>query len=353
MRFLNEVGGGVISRVGPKNLVTVRTDDGFDMPVLASECVVIEPAEARPAPRSVTAAPTAAAGKTIPSGLVSTPKPQEPAVAPQPFERHEGEKLNLMLAFVPTEPEQMQQTQFEAYFVNDSNYQIDFLWLTGKGAGWELRYRGTAEPNTKIFIDEFGYEALGSLEHSCFQLMACKTNRPFALKPAQTIRVRIDGTRFYHAGAFVSNDFFEENALLTDLVRDDKPVRTVFVDAEEMEEALMQKKRADQQPHKPAPKPKQNKDEIIEVDLHANSLLDTTAGMKNGEILNYQLDVFRRTMNEHKGHKGQRIVFIHGKGEGVLRHALIEELKTKYRSCTYQDASFREYGFGATMVTIH
>ena len=54
-----------------------------------------------------------------------------------------------------------------------------------------------------------------------------------------------------------------------------------------------------------------------------------------------QIDTIRR-----------RIVFIHGKGEGVLRNALIKELRTHYKQCRYQDASFREYGYGATMVTI-
>ena len=37
---------------------------------------------------------------------------------------------------------------------------------------------------------------------------------------------------------------------------------------------------------------------------------------------------------------------------GVLRNALIKELRTHYKQCRYQDASFREYGYGATMVTI-
>ena len=46
------------------------------------------------------------------------------------------------------------------------------------------------------------------------------------------------------------------------------------------------------------------------------------------------------------------MVFIHGKGDGVLRKAVIDELKRKYSNCRYQDASFQEYGFGATMVTI-
>ena len=69
-------------------------------------------------------------------------------------------------------------------------------------------------------------------------------------------------------------------------------------------------------------------------------------------MLNYQLDVFRKTMDEYRGKKNQRLVFIHGKGEGVLRNALLKELKSKYGSCFSQDASFREYGFGALLVII-
>ena len=66
----------------------------------------------------------------------------------------------------------------------------------------------------------------------------------------------------------------------------------------------------------------------------------------------HQLDVFRRTFEQYKAHRGKKLIFIHGKGEGVLRHAIIHELNYKYKHYPYQDASFREYGYGATQVTI-
>ena len=95
------------------------------------------------------------------------------------------------------------------------------------------------------------------------------------------------------------------------------------------------------------------KDGVIEVDLHINNLLDTTAGMDAAALLKYQLSVFRKVMDTYKKCKKQRIVFIHGKGEGVLRKAVIDQLRLYYPNCEYQDASFQQYGFGATMVTIH
>ncbi|EJX02663.1 protein containing Smr protein/MutS2 [gut metagenome] len=69
-------------------------------------------------------------------------------------------------------------------------------------------------------------------------------------------------------------------------------------------------------------------------------------------MLNYQMDKFHEVLAKYASNKGQRIVFIHGKGNGVLRKAIEKELKTRYKQYYFQDASFREYGFGATMVTI-
>ncbi len=91
---------------------------------------------------------------------------------------------------------------------------------------------------------------------------------------------------------------------------------------------------------------------VLEVDLHANQLLLTTKGMGNTDILLYQLSKFNEVMRQYHRKKGTQLVFIHGKGEGVLRNALLHELRTKYPQFYWQDAPFHKYGFGATKVTI-
>ena len=119
-----------------------------------------------------------------------------------------------------------------------------------------------------------------------------------------------------------------------------------------MQRIIIEKKKGDMAPQQ-APQPKLQKgSDILEVDLHADSLLETTAGMNSFDILNYQLGVVRKTLDAHIKEKGKKIVFIHGKGEGVLRNAISQELRRKYPRCVSQDASFQKYGFGATMVII-
>ncbi len=92
--------------------------------------------------------------------------------------------------------------------------------------------------------------------------------------------------------------------------------------------------------------------DVIEVDLHIDALVETTAGMDNAAMLKHQLDIYRQTMQNYRHRLGQKIVFIHGKGEGVLRKAIIDDLRLHYPTCLWQDASFQQYGFGATQVTM-
>ena len=208
------------------------------------------------------------------------------------------------------------------------------------------------EPNTKVFLEEFRRDALPELERVAVQFVAFKRDRLFQPKPAFDVELRLDGTKFYKLHTFGETDFFDEPALLCDVVRNDRAVRSVFVDAESLQQAMLKPKDFPTRPVKSPARKAPKADGPLEVDLHAAEVLETTAGMSNKDILDYQLDIFRRTMDEHLKERGKRIVFIHGKGDGVLRQALLRELRTKYKSCQSQDASFREYGFGATMVTI-
>jgi dsDNA-specific endonuclease/ATPase MutS2 len=48
--------------------------------------------------------------------------------------------------------------------------------------------------------------------------------------------------------------------------------------------------------------------------------------------------------------KVRKMVFIHGVGNGKLKYELIKALNERYPDLVYQDASFKEYGYGATMV---
>ena len=82
------------------------------------------------------------------------------------------------------------------------------------------------------------------------------------------------------------------------------------------------------------------KNDKIIIDLHASEILETTMGMTSSDILSYQVDYFKKVLEQYKKQKGRKIVFIHGKGDGILRQAIIHELNYRYKHYSYQDASF-------------
>ena len=68
-------------------------------------------------------------------------------------------------------------------------------------------------------------------------------------------------------------------------------------------------------------------------------------------MLDIQMDKFHSELQAAlKSKKKKKIVFIHGVGNGRLRYELRKSLERNYSNLDFQDASFKEYGYGATLV---
>lgn len=92
---------------------------------------------------------------------------------------------------------------------------------------------------------------------------------------------------------------------------------------------------------------KEKKIPPMEVDLHIHQLVNSTKNMSNHDILTLQLDTARHKLEFAIAQRIQRVVFIHGVGEGVLRTEL-EFLLGRYPNVKYYDAQYTKYGLGAT-----
>ena len=358
MRYLNSVGGGRITRI--EGQIAYVDEDGFETPVMLRECVVVATGDSFyksevNAKKNAAAAKEKAAQQPAESKIKPSPTQPKPELPPV-VETPEGEQLNVVLGFEPADIKRLSDTSFDAVIVNDSNY---WLYLTvatrpRESAKWTLRYGGVIEPAMQEFLFEIVPDDLPDIDRISVQAMAFKRQNDYTRKPVIDFEQRLDATKFARLHCFGANPYFDGQVLAIDIVKDDKVQTPVQIKPEDLQQALAQKERADrhpQQSEKISKSSKPNKD-TIEVDLHAGSLLDNLNGLSKSDILNYQIDTFRRVMDENLRNIGQKIVFIHGKGEGVLRQALMKELNHRYKGHDVADASFREYGFGATQITI-
>tara|TARA_B110000027_G_scaffold12819_1_gene12004 strand:+ start:371 stop:949 length:579 start_codon:yes stop_codon:yes gene_type:complete len=92
--------------------------------------------------------------------------------------------------------------------------------------------------------------------------------------------------------------------------------------------------------------------ERVVIDLHIENLIDTHNGMSNSEILKIQMTHFKLFLNKSIDKKQRKIVVIHGVGEGVLRHEIRKELDIYHPYFEYYDASYDEFGYGATEIRL-
>jgi len=349
VRFLNTTGGGTVKGFLNKQLVIVEDEHGFDVPVLITECVVVESAGNEKMGQLPERNVPAAGEKALPDKPVVKAEVVEAAAVPE--ETPGGESITACLAYLPTDVKSLSSSSYECYFVNDSNYWLFFNYMSRGNNSWRSRYSGMVEPNTKIFLEEFDKTALNDLEKVCVQYIAFKQGKPYGFKNPCSVELRIDTVKFYKLHSFRENDYFDEDALIFYVMQHDLPERELLVSAGDLERAMKEKNSGEKRPRIERIA-KKERNPLTEVDLHISALLDTTAGMSNTDVLAYQMNRFNEVMAAHLQHKNQKIVFIHGKGDGVLKNAILKELKNRYPQCYYQDASFQEYGYGATMVTI-
>ncbi len=115
--------------------------------------------------------------------------------------------------------------------------------------------------------------------------------------------------------------------------------------------AVISEKEQPKRANIPKVKPKDRNQPAMEVDLHIHQLTNASKRMTNYDMLTLQLDTAKRQLDFAIAKRIQKVVFIHGKGEGVLKTEL-EYLFGRYENVKFYDADYQKYGTGATEVYI-
>lgn len=104
--------------------------------------------------------------------------------------------------------------------------------------------------------------------------------------------------------------------------------------------------------HKPSSDYLKRFSDYWEIDLHTHNILDTESGMSSSALLNYQILAFKEAFEGARQKRISKLIVIHGIGKGVLKSEIRTFLSHK-DGVEFYDASFAEYGKGATEVRIY
>ncbi len=337
VRFLNAVGGGVVKSVINKTMVSVEDYDGFEVPSLVSELVVIDNSlslepEHRSARREV---------------LVKKEEQVQPKEQPKAEPKYVAGKDNpsCFLAFVPQNEANPVDGELKVYFVNDSNNFVLYNYSHLKNKVFRSVDSGRMNPNSKRYLESYTRMELNELPDFQFQLLffreeAAKLEAPLVKS------LRLNPVKFYRQNSYEKTRYFAQNAIIFSLFETDLESEVARLSDTDLTKVIKEKDELKVETKRVV------SPDLVEVDLHIHELIDDTRGLANHEMLEIQLGRFRNEMETAISNGTRRIVFIHGIGNGTLKQELRKELTTKYKKYYFQDASFKEYGYGATMVIL-
>lgn len=354
VRFLNDVGGGKIAKFIGKNQVLVEDADGFEIPVLISEVVVVSSANDEAASAKATEVKPLDAKHKAQAEQTKPNKPTIPIdntdVEDIIITRENNDDYEILLGFYPKNQSNPLEGDIDIYLINDSAYYLLYTIGARDNAG-NVRHihGGELEPDSKLYVQTLPVKDISLLQQLSFGLMKYRLGT-YRLQEPEQLELELNPVKFFRLNAFTANDFFDERAMIHKLSSNQKTLKDFLPpSAEEIVKAMKEKKN-----HSISPKEKNSKPvEIEEVDLHIESLVDNSKGLSNGEILEIQLARFQTALDLGIRSGTKRMVFIHGVGNGKLKHEVLRLLDTQYAGkVRYQDASFKEYGYGATMVML-
>jgi hypothetical protein len=339
--FLNDTGGGVVNRIDDRGIVYVLTGDGFEIPVSEKELIIsrnfvlndMDDPEINPVPQKA---------KESVKPVQEKQKKQPEMPRNVPFDA----PVQFWLGFTPADQGPVFSSNLHAYLINDSACFAYYHVGYKEGGHFYYLSSGLLEAETKCFIRTFDHTAISKISDIHVQLLLVNEGK-YRKKDIVDKLVDLKLVNFSKESYYRENDYFEEKALLFNIITG-MPAENSneFIIPEEVKEQILSLDTRSENP----PKKKEPATDTLEVDLHAEALNLEHRQYTPAEILALQLSRFHSAVEEAIGKKLRRLVIIHGLGQGTLKIQIRKELQEKYPKFTFQDASFKEYGFGATMV---
>jgi hypothetical protein len=229
VRFLNDVGGGKVTRV-IKNTVYVLGDDGFEVPVLMSEVLVINQSTDSTIQNQVPEERERPGIQSKSNNLnVSSDSLSNDSIAESHYQvddlatinfadntddkDFEGQLVGILLAFVPINQNNIVDSDHELYIINDSPYRVFYTISKWEGEGVVPIRASFIYADTKELVGVFKRDELNADLTLNIQTLFFK-NIGFIPQQPEYYDLRTNPTKFFRPGSFSENDFFEEKALI-------------------------------------------------------------------------------------------------------------------------------------------
>jgi len=305
VRFVDEKLEGFVTRIIDDQMIGVTTEDDFEIPVLASKVTSVHGYQPAGAVKETNVEEAAQGGEFISRGVFV-------AVVSDP-------KANSVVHF---------------YLVNETSFQLLASLTTEKQDHFKGEFGGVIQPKSaeKIYSAQLADLQLWP-KFNFSVIFYTKQN----IEPPKSLNITEKFKAKDFSGSKKQIPLLKQQGWLIQL--DESEMK---IDAQKLKEAFFKT------PEEKAAIDKPSK----EIDLHIEKLRNDYQFINSAEIMNIQLDHFHKTLDAAIVHQLPEIVFIHGAGNGTLRHEIQKIVSKHPKVQTFMDAQKEKFGYGATRVVL-
>jgi hypothetical protein len=311
VRLLHSTEEGVIRRIIDKKTVDVEIEDGFLIPALISELVQIDEEELKRFKR-----PRVEHNPTAENESIST----------------SIEEQGIFLAVEP------QSTFISLWLLNNDNCEILFSSYEDRGLVFTGITKGILPPNNYVKLTDWDLKDQNEWPGIMVALMRYY-EKTKAIPKTDTHSFSITNKILLRKPKFLNS--LKRKVILLEIKINEPAVK---LNPDELKNSLMSKHIEED-----LSKNVIRQDTTRSIDLHIEALVRAHMPKKE-EILDIQKEEFERQLDRAVVDGLDSILFIHGVGNGILRHLIHKYLSGYPHLRYYEDAQKEKFGYGATKV---
>jgi len=348
--FLNEKGGGIITRISDDGILYVTIEDGFEIPVMPADVIktgssaIEENMKANYSASSVQMQEEEEEQDFTP--LYITPNNTE--------QRPEG----VYFAIVPDIQNNPLTGSLDLYLVNHTGWNILFNLFQNYEGSYHGTDYGFMKEEAAIHLDTIGRSEIEKWSNALCQFVFFVEGKTSPLPPFSGL-IQFRPVKIYKEESFVWESLLRQKAYFTGIIElSALSKKSLFEERKDKDTMkIFHEKLKEQKPLEPQ-KPSATKsfldkhkidERIAEVDLHIGELVDDFTNLEKSDLLRIQLDYVEKCLDQAMKERLSKIVFIHGVGNGILKTEVTKMLQ-RTENIEFYDASYARYGMGATEV---
>ncbi|WP_297335092.1 DUF2027 domain-containing protein [Algoriphagus sp.] len=309
VRLLHGKEEGIVRKISSGGRIEVEIEDGFIIPAMKSEAVVISEVE-----RAYFGDNESNEVKAETPAPLSAPKDQ-----------------GLYLAFVPINDQNL-----SLYLINDSKQEYLAHASEVFGPNHRTLLAERIKPGIAKKFDDRLLKEMDQWPAFLLRFIPIQNQLEKAIPPFER-QLKIKPTQFFKH--LSKAPFLGKSAYLFHL---EQTTKELDIQALNYELDALRPKPEEQRIQRP------NRS----IDLHIEELVENHQSLSNSEKLRIQLEVFERKLDQAIQTGMDEITFIHGIGNGVLRKEIHKRLSQLGNINYFQDTQKDKWGFGATLVRI-